>query len=44
VDVLNHFADELTDDERAEYTGDVEAIDLVAVLQAEARGAPNPNV
>ena len=29
----------LTDDERAEYSGYVEAIDLIAILQAEARAA-----
>ena len=29
----------LTDDERAEYSGYVEAIDLMAILQAEARAA-----
>ncbi len=28
---------QLTEDERAEYAGYVEAIDLVAILQAEAR-------
>ena len=31
----------LTDDERAEYSGYVEAIDLIAILQAEARAATN---
>ena len=30
-------AGQLTEDERAEYAGYVEAIDLVAILQAEAR-------
>ncbi len=29
----------LTEEERAEYAGYVEAIDLVAILQAEARAA-----
>lgn len=34
----------LTEEERAEYTGYVEAIDLVAILQAEARAATDAAV